>query len=91
MVCFTTGRGTVVGFKPVPCLKLASNTPLYDRLSEDIDINCGPVLDEGKTVKEMGRVIFQAILDAASGKPSCSEALGFGDREFVPWHIGAVL
>ncbi len=91
MVCFTTGRGTVVGFKPVPCLKLASNTHMYTRMSDDIDINCGPVVDQGVTIKEMGKEIFQAILDTASGKPSKSEALGFGDNEFVPWHIGAVL
>ena len=91
MVCFTTGRGTVVGFKPVPCLKLASNGPLYRHLSEDIDINCGPVLDQGVSVREMGQSIFDAILDTASGKPSKSESLGFGDHEFVPWHIGAVL
>ena len=91
MVCFTTGRGTVVGFKPVPTLKLASNTPMYDHMSDDIDINCGPVVDQGVTIQEMGEKIFQFILDTASGKTSKSEALGFGDNEFVPWHIGAVL
>ncbi|MFK5952019.1 MAG: altronate dehydratase family protein [Desulfobacterium sp.] len=91
MVCFTTGRGTVVGFKPVPCLKLASNTPLFDSLSDDIDINCGLVLDQGVHISHMGEKIFKTILKVASGKLSKSEAQGFGDREFVPWHIGAVL
>jgi len=91
MVCFTTGRGTVVGFKPVPTLKLSSNTAMYDRLSDDIDINCGPVIDQGLSVEQMGEKIFLSILDTASGKPSKSEELGFGDHEFVPWHIGAVL
>lgn len=91
MVCFTTGRGTVVGFKPVPTLKLASNTAMYERLSDDIDINCGPIIDEGISVQEMGEKIFSSILDTASGKKSKSEIHGFGDHEFVPWHIGAVL
>ena len=91
MVCFTTGRGTVVGFKPVPTLKLSSNTAMYQRMSDDIDINCGPVVDQGVGIREMGDTIFQAILDTASGTLSKSEAYGFGDNEFVPWHIGAVL
>jgi altronate dehydratase len=91
MVCFTTGRGSVVGFKPVPCLKLSSNTAMYNRLCDDMDINCGPVLDEGVPVKEMGEKIFASILETASGKKTLSEAHGYGDHEFVPWHIGAVL
>lgn len=91
MVCFTTGRGTVVGFKPVPTLKLASNTAMYSQLSDDIDINCGSIIDKGMSVKEMGEHIFSSILDTASGKKSRSEVHGYGDHEFVPWHIGAVL
>jgi len=91
MVCFTTGRGTVVGFKPVPTLKLASNTAMYQRLSDDIDINCGPIIDKGLSVQQMGEKIFSSILATASGKKSKSEIHGFGDHEFVPWHIGAVL
>lgn len=91
MICFTTGRGTVVGFKPVPTLKLSSNTAVYNQLSDDIDINCGPIIDEGMTVQEMGEKIFVSILETASGKKSRSEVHGFGDHEFVPWHIGAVL
>lgn len=91
MVCFTTGRGTVVGFKPVPTLKLSSNTAMYTHLSDDIDINCGPIIDEGLSVGEMGEKIYHAILETASGKKSRSEVHGYGDHEFVPWHIGAVL
>lgn len=91
MVCFTTGRGTVVGFKPVPTLKIASNTPMYNHLKEDIDINCGPVIDKGLSVARMGQEIFSTILKTASGIPSKSELHGFGDHEFVPWHMGAVL
>ena len=91
LVCFTTGRGTVCGFRPVPTLKLASNSAMYAHLSEDMDINCGQILDGEVAVAQMGALIFQAILDTASGRPTCSEALGFGSDEFVPWHIGAVL
>ncbi len=91
LICFTTGRGTVCGFRPVPTLKLASNSAMYAHLSEDMDINCGRILDGEVTVAEMGAAIFKAILETASGRPTRSEALGFGSEEFVPWHIGAVL
>jgi altronate dehydratase len=91
MIGFTSGRGTVVGFKPVPCLKLASNTHMYDRMKGDMDINCGPVLDAGVSVKDMGLSIYKTILETASGSKSKSEIFGYGDHEFVPWHIGAVL
>jgi altronate hydrolase len=91
IVCFTTGRGSVSGFKPAPCLKLATNTPMYRRLEADMDLDCGPVLDEGVSLEEMGERIFRLILDTASGKPTRSEAQGFGDYEFIPWQIGAVM
>ena len=91
VICFTTGCGTVVGCKPVPVIKLASNSPMYDRMAQDMDINCGEIADGKKTVEEMGEIIFQKILDTASGKKTKSEALGFGSNEFVPWQIGAVL
>ncbi|MFP6744814.1 MAG: altronate dehydratase family protein [Alphaproteobacteria bacterium] len=91
MLCFTTGRGSVFGCKPVPCIKLATNTAMYERMAEDMDINCGPVVDGGATIADMGEHIFRMVLDIASGAPSKSEALGFGDDEFVPWQIGAVM
>lgn len=91
MVCFTTGRGTVMGSKPVPTLKLSSNTPMYERLKDDIDINCGSILDNGISVSQMGEIIFSTILKTASGELSKSEVHGFGNHEFVPWHMGAVL
>jgi altronate hydrolase len=91
MVCFTTGRGSVFGCKPVPCIKLATNTTMYERMADDMDINCGPVVDGDATISDMGEHIFQTVLDIASGTPSKSEALGFGDDEFVPWNIGAVM
>jgi altronate hydrolase len=90
LICFTTGRGSMFGSKPAPTIKLASNTPMYKRLAGDMDINCGLVLDGEVTMNEMGRLIFEEILRAASGQRTKSEALGLGDHEFVPWHLGIV-
>ena len=91
VVCFTTGRGSVFGCKPTPSIKLATNTAMYNRMTDDMDVNCGLIIDGEATVQEMGERIFRYILDVASGMPSKSEALGFGDDEFVPWQIGAVM
>jgi altronate hydrolase len=91
VVCFTTGRGSVFGFKPSPSIKLATNTPMYNRMSEDMDINCGGIADGDATVAQVGQQVFDKILEVASGTPSKSEALGFGDAEFIPWQIGAVM
>ena len=90
LICFTTGRGSMFGSKPAPTIKLASNTPMYMRLREDMDINCGLILDGEATVDEMGQMIFDKILRAASGQRTRSELLGLGDHEFVPWHLGVV-
>jgi altronate hydrolase len=90
LICFTTGRGSMFGSKPAPTLKLASNTPMYARLEEDMDINCGLVLDGERSIEEMGRDIFAHIVRAASGERTKSEMLGLGDHEFVPWHMGIV-
>jgi len=90
LICFTTGRGSMFGSKPAPTIKLASNTPMYTRLEEDMDINCGLVLDGALTIEQMGQHIFEHILRAASGEPTKSELLGLGDHEFVPWHMGIV-
>ena len=90
LICFTTGRGSMFGSKPAPTIKLASNTPMYKRLQEDMDINCGLVVDGELTVPELGQQIFEQILHHASGEPTKSEALGLGDHEFVPWHLGIV-
>jgi altronate hydrolase len=91
LICFTTGRGSVYGCRPVPSVKLATNTPMYDRLHGDMDINCGSILDGDDTVEEMGRKVFQAILSTASGRKTKSEVLGIGSDEFVPWQIGAIM
>ncbi|MEX3814417.1 UxaA family hydrolase [Paraburkholderia sp. BR13439] len=90
LICFTTGRGSMFGSKPAPTLKLASNTPMFARLEEDMDINCGLVLDGERSIEEMGKDIFDLILRAASGERTKSELLGLGDNEFVPWHMGIV-
>ena len=90
LICFTTGRGSMFGSKPAPTIKLASNTPMFTRLEEDMDINCGVVVDGAMSVPELGQQIFAQILRHASGEPTKSEALGLGDHEFVPWHLGIV-
>ena len=91
IVTFTTGRGSAFGCKPTPSIKIATNTQMYDRMTEDMDINAGTILTDGETVETVGREIYQMILDVASGAQSKSEAQGLGDYEFVPWQIGAVM
>ena len=91
MICFTTGRGSVYGCKPSPSLKLATNTAMYERMEDDMDINCGQILDGSLTVQDAGKKIFDLILATASGQPSKSELHGFGQDEFVPWYLGAVM
>lgn len=91
VVTFTTGRGSAFGAKPSPSIKIATNTQMFNRLEEDMDINAGTILTDGETIESVGREIYQMILDVASGKETKSEALGLGDFEFVPWQIGAVM
>jgi altronate hydrolase len=90
VLCFTTGRGSAYGCKPTPSIKIATNSDMYHRMIEDMDINGGEIL-EGSTLEEKGREIFDKILAVASGEKSKSELLGYGDNEFVPWHIGATV
>ncbi len=90
VLVFTTGRGSVLGLKPTPCIKVSTNTPMYDRMVDDMDLNAGTVL-EGESVEEAGERIFERILDVASGKPTRSERQGVGEEEFAPWHIGPTL
>ncbi|BBB29691.1 UxaA family hydrolase [Neptunomonas japonica] len=91
LICFTTGRGSVFGSKPSPTIKISSNSDLYKRLSDDIDINCGKVIDGELTISDMGLIIFEEIIRIASGEKTKSEKYGFGNEEFVPWNIGAVV
>jgi len=88
LVCFTTGRGSAFGCKPAPSIKLATNTPMFRKLEEDMDINCGQILDGTASMDEMAEQIFQLILRTASGEKTKSELFGLGDHEFVPWQIG---
>jgi altronate hydrolase len=91
MICFTTGRGSVFGCKPAPSIKLATNSMLYKRMPDDMDINCGTIIEGSETVEACGERLFKLILDTASGKKTKSEEMGFGEDEFQPWSIGAVM
>ncbi|MFZ4809528.1 MAG: UxaA family hydrolase [Hyphomicrobiaceae bacterium] len=90
VLCFTTGRGSAYGCKPTPSIKLATNSDIYHRMIDDMDINCGDILD-GVTIEQKGREIFDHVLRIASGEHSKSEVLGYGDAEFVPWQVGATM
>jgi altronate hydrolase len=90
VMCFTTGRGSAFGCKPTPSIKLATNSDVYARMIDDMDINCGDVLD-GVTIEQKGEEIFRHVLAVASGEKTKSEELGYGDLEFVPWQVGAVM
>jgi altronate hydrolase len=91
LVCFTTGRGSAFGSKPSPTIKVATNTAMYTRMTEDMDVNAGTMLSDGVTLEEKGREIYEMFLRVASGEMTKSEAQGLGDYEFVPWQIGAVM
>jgi len=91
IVCFTTGRGSAYGCAPAPSLKLATNSALWKRQEEDIDINCGGIIDGAETVEQAGQRIFDALLRTASGEKTKSEQHGYGHNEFVPWQVGAVM
>ncbi|MCP1168548.1 altronate dehydratase family protein [Limimaricola sp. ASW11-118] len=91
LIVFTTGRGSVSGYMPTPCIKVATNSDMYRRMSEDMDVNCGDIVSEGVGLDEKGREIFEMLIRVASGEKTNSESLGFGGVEFVPWQIGAVM
>ena len=90
VLVFTTGRGSVLGLKPTPCIKAATNTPMYEKMRADMDFNAGTIL-AGETVEEAGRRLFNLILDVAGGGATASEGAGVGEEEFAPWHIGPTL
>jgi altronate hydrolase len=91
VLCFTTGRGSVFGCKPTPSLKLATNSSLYRRMTDDMDINCGTIVDGEESIQDNGKKIFELIVKTASGQKTKSEMLGIGDDEFEPWRIGATM
>jgi altronate hydrolase len=90
LICFTTGRGSAYGCAPVPSLKLSTNTALWLRQQDDIDLNCGTILDGAESIDEVGARLFQMMLEVASGTTTKSEKHGYGQNEFVPWQIGAI-
>ena len=90
VLCFTTGRGSAYGCKPTPSIKLATNSAIYQQMIDDMDINCGDILD-GVSIEAKGEEIFRHVLRVASGEKSKSELLGYGDAEFVPWQLGATM
>ena len=91
IVTFTTGRGSCFGCKPSPSIKIASNTEMYNRMVEDMDVNAGKVISDNRSIEDVGQEIFDSIVRVASGEKSKSEAQGLGDLEFVPWQIGATM
>jgi altronate hydrolase len=91
LICFTTGRGSAYGCAPSPSLKLSTNTALWNRQKDDIDINCGGIVDGTDNIAQMGQVIFEHMIKSASGEATKSELHGYGQSEFVPWQLGAVM
>jgi len=91
IICFTTGRGSCFGFKPSPSIKIATNTNMYNKLVEDMDVNAGTIMDGESDIKKVGKEIFEKIILIASGEKSKSEINGYGDDEFNPWVIGATM
>jgi altronate hydrolase len=90
LVLFTTGRGSVVGFKPAPSIKIATNPTLYRRMPDDMDFNAGRVLEEGE-MADLAAELLDLVIDVASGQLSKSEELGFGDEELAPWLLGELV
>jgi len=91
LMCFTAGRGSCFGCKPVPSIKLATNTAIYQKMQGDMDLDCSTIADGAQTVAEVGQLIFDLIVSKTSGALTKSEQLGYGDEEFAPCHLGATL
>ena len=90
LICFTTGRGSAYGCAPAPSLKLSTNTALWNRQRDDIDLNCGGIVDGTESMEEVGQRLFSLMLEVASGNATRSELHGYGQNEFVPWQLGTI-
>lgn len=91
LVCFTTGRGSAYGCKPSPSIKLATNSAMFNKQEEDMDLNCGGIVDGSNSIEASGREVFEMMLRVASGEQTKSEQFGYGDEEFAPWVIGPTM
>jgi altronate dehydratase len=91
IICFTTGRGSAIGFKPSPCIKISSNSNVYNSMIGDIDFNCGPILNGSDSISNLGSQLFELIIETASGRQTSSEFENYGDNEFSPWQLGPVM
>jgi len=91
LIVFTTGRGSVSGYQPTPCIKLSTNSEMYAHMHEDMDLNCGDIVTDGISIEAKGEELFELLIRVASGEQTKSEELGFGGVEFVPWQIGAIM
>jgi len=91
LVAFTTGRGSTYGCKPAPSIKIATNTEMFEKMQEDMDINAGRIVSDGDSIDTIGREIYDYLIAVASGRESLSESQGIGDNEFIPWQIGATM
>jgi altronate dehydratase len=87
LLIFTTGRGSALGFKPAPCIKVASNSSLYARMTDDMDFDAGRILS-GADMDEESAALLDLVIAVASGQPSKSEAQGLGEAAFSPWNLG---
>jgi altronate hydrolase len=89
LIAFTTGRGSAIGFPTIPVIKIATNSHTFRAMPDNMDINAGAIADGESTVQQTGRLIFDTVLEVASGRRTCAERLGH--KEFVPWRIGPVM
>lgn len=90
VIVFTTGRGSVIGARPTPVIKVASSSELFEKMRDDMDMNAGPIISATATTESIGDEILEAIIQVASGAQTVSEELNLGQEEFVPWNFGAV-
>jgi len=83
IIVFTTGLGTPVGIAVAPVIKVISNTPAYERMKDNIDINAGTILEGKETIEEVGERIYNMILEVANGQKTKAEILG--ENQFSVW------